>query len=497
MNSSNDYDVAVVGLGPVGGVLCNLLALQGLRVVAFDREPGVLQLPRGVGIDGEIMRVVQTIGLAEELEPRLKVFRGAQYLDVNGNVVATRPGITGPGPQGWPNRYNVHQPDFEEVVRSGLTDRPNVDLRLSHEVREVRSEEDAGIVVAENRQTGERFSVRSRYIVGCDGARSLVRRTAKLVLDDFGLNEPWLVVDFKINSRANLPDINTHYAHPEQPVIYVHVVRDLRRFEFKLRPDEDLDKATDSDVIWQRVSRWLKPDQAELVRAAVYTHRSLVARTWRVGRFIVAGDAAHQTPPFLGQGLCAGVRDAAALAWRLGAVIQQGASESLLDTYGDERGEHARFYIKTATTFGTVLTSPDRNTIEELNLRVGREGRGKPPRLGPGMFKMDAVGGRLAPQPRLASGELLDDVVGYRFGVIVNSEIRQQLSADFVDAIEKVGFTTVEASGGAAEWLRELDAQAVVVRPDRYYYGAFSDAATLEAELRSLASQLAPAAVLD
>src|SRR5690606_37539386 len=153
---------AVVGLGPVGGVLCNLLALQGLRVVAFDREPGVLQLPRGVGIDGEIMRVVQTIGLAEELEPRLKVFRGAQYLDVNGDVVATRPGITGPGPQGWPNRYNVHQPDFEEVVRSGLTDRTNVDLRLSHEVREVRSEEDAGIVVAENRQTGERFSVRSR-----------------------------------------------------------------------------------------------------------------------------------------------------------------------------------------------------------------------------------------------------------------------------------------------------------------------------------------------
>ena len=454
-----------------------------------------MQLPRCVGIDGEIMRVVQTIGLAEKLEPQLKVFRGAQYLDVNGNVVATRPGITGPGPQGWPNRYNVHQPDFEEVIRSGLINRPNVDLRLSHEVLEVRSEEDAGVVVAKNLVTGEQVTVRSHYVVGSDGARSIVRRTAKLTLDDFGLNQPWLVVDFKINERANLPEINTHYAHPEQPVIYVHVVRDLRRFEFRLRPDEDPNVITDTDAIWQRVSRWLTPDQAELVRAAVYTHRSLVARQWRVGRLVVAGDAAHQTPPFLGQGLCAGVRDAAALAWRLGAIIQRGASESLLDTYGEERGEHARFYIKTATTFGTVLTAPDRSTIEELNTRVGREGRGKPPRLGPGMFKMDEVGGRLAPQPRLASGELLDDVVGYRFAVVVDPEIRQQLGTDFVEELDKAGFTTVEASGGAAEWLRELDARAVVVRPDRYYYGAFSDAVTLEKELRSLAAELAPAGV--
>lgn len=490
---TGDYDVAVVGLGPVGGILANLLGMQGLRVGAFDRSPAAPQLPRGVGIDAEIMRVVQALGLAAELEPLLKVFRGAQYLDVDGQVVSTRPGITGPGPQGWAARYNVHQPDLENVLRAGLTAHPSLDLRLGWDVGGVRNLSGGGAELTASvagSRSAEVFT--ARYVVGCDGARSTVRKAANLALDDFGLEQPWIVADFEVSGSADLPGINTHYADPEQPVIYIHVVRNLRRFEFRAAPGEDLEKAVDPEAIWRRVSRWLSADEAVLVRAAVYTHRALVARRWREGALIVAGDAAHQTPPFLGQGLCAGVRDAASLAWRLGAIVHDGAPDTLVDSYQSERNEHARFIIATAASIGTVLTAPDKAKLNALNARIGREGTGQSPRLGPGLWQHGGPGGTLAPQPRLADGRLLDDVVGFAFAAVATPRLLAGLGDPARRRAEAAGVVLVEATGEAATWLSALEAGAVVVRPDRYYYGTFTASEDLGTALIELADSVAP-----
>lgn len=489
-----ECDVAVVGLGPVGAMLCNLLAVSGLDVVAFDREPATLQLPRAVGIDGEMMRMVQTVGLADKLLPFLKVFRGAQYLDAEGNVVSTRPGITGPGPQGWPNRFNVHQPELEEVLRGGLAASPHVDFRPGHEVLAVRDGEETATVQARNLETGADVEVRARFVVGCDGGRSLVRRSADIELEDFGLNQPWIVADFRINETADLPGINTHFADPRQPVIYIHVVRDLRRFEFRPLPDEDLAAAVEPDALWTRASRWIHPGQAELLRAAVYTHRSLVAREWRKGRLLLAGDAAHQTPPFLGQGLCTGLRDVASLAWRLGAIIHRGAPLELLDSYESERSEHARFFIKTATQLGSVLTAPSRDSLDALNGRVGREGQGKPPRLGPGLYCEEQVGGLLAPQPRLAGGALLDDVVGYRSVVVATATLMQAMPPALAELLGQADIALVEATGEAEGWLADLSCQAVLVRPDRYYFGRFDSVDELARSVERLVGQTVPGA---
>lgn len=487
--SARSADVAVVGLGPVGGIMALLLAHAGLSVVVLDREDEALQLPRGVGIDGEIMRVVQTLGLADQLEPLLKVFRGTQYLDADGNVVSTRPGITGPGPQGWPARYNCHQPELEGVFRAALAARPDVSVLAGHEVTAVTASATGVTVSATRRATGQETAVTARYAVGCDGARSVTRKAAGLALEDFGLNQPWLVADFKVSETANLPGINTHYADPESPAIYIHVVRDLRRFEFRARPGEDLAAAVEPAAVWARVARWLTPDQAELLRAAVYTHRSLVARQWRAGPIVLAGDAAHQTPPFLGQGLCTGVRDAASLAWRLRAIIRDGAGEELLDSYSAERGEHARFYIKTSTSLGSALSAPDKKTLDALNRRVGREGRGAPPRLGDGLFEAGGPGGTLAPQPRLADGRLLDDVTGYRFAAVATGDVLRQVPA----GAGRGRVALVEATGDAAAWLAGLGASAALVRPDRYYYGAYASAAAITEAIEKVTALIAPA----
>lgn len=493
-----DYDVAVVGLGPVGGILANLLGRQGVRTLVLDRSTKAADLPRGVGIDAEIMRVIQTIGLAEQLEPLMKVFGGTQYLDVEGNVVSSRPGITGPGEQGWPARYNVHQPDLEKVLRAGLSEHPNLEPRLGYEVDDVRALPEAGAQISATSADGTRLTASARYVVGCDGARSIVRRAAGLNLDDFGLNEPWIVVDFEVEESADLPGINTHYADPVQPVIYIHVVRNLRRFEFRARPGEDLKAAIAPDAIWQRVARWLTPDQARLVRAAVYTHRSLVAEEWRNGALIVAGDAAHQTPPFLGQGLCAGVRDAASLAWRLDAVVNRGARDVLLDGYGSERNAHARFIIQTATSIGSVLTAPQKSKLDALNARIGREGRGRPPRLGPGLWQQDGpgdIGGMLAPQPRLGDGRLLDDVVGFGFAVVARPDVLAHLALDLRTDLKDARIGLVPATGEAATWLSGLGAAAAVLRPDRYCYGTYAGAGALAAAMRDLLPVIAPGTV--
>ncbi|PPL17199.1 bifunctional 3-(3-hydroxy-phenyl)propionate/3-hydroxycinnamic acid hydroxylase [Microterricola pindariensis] len=485
-----ECDVVIVGLGPVGAFMANLLHESGLSVVAFDREPGVVQSPRGVGIDGEIMRAVQAIGLTDELNPLLKVFRGAQYLDVDGQVVSTRPGVSGEGSQGWPDRYNVHQPDLESVLRSGIGQRA-IDARNSHDVVSVVDEVDCAVVEAVNLTNGERARVRGRFVVGCDGGRSFVRKIVGTQLDDFGLNEPWIVVDFAVKDSAELPEINTHYADPHEPVIYIHVVRDLRRFEFKAAPGEDLEAAVDPENIWRRVSRWLRPEEAELLRAVVYTHRALVAETWTAGHVLLAGDAAHQTPPFLGQGLCTGVRDVISLCWRLRAIILEGASTGLLRSYESERSEHARFFIRTATSLGAVLTDPDRTKLTELNARIGREGSGEPPRLGAGVYSADGpAGGLLAPQPRLADGRRLDDLVGYRFGIVVSPSLAAQMSDDLRGLISSRDWALIEATGPAAEWLEELGSGAAIVRPDRYYYSTAGDVDALSRQLRELESTL-------
>lgn len=494
-----DHEVAIVGLGPVGGVLANILGSQGIDTVVLDRSLTAPDLPRGVGIDAEMMRVVQGVDLAETLEPFLKVFRGAQYLDIEGNVVSTRPGIDGPGPQGWPARYNVHQPDFENVLREGMLRFDALTLALGHEVDAVEHVTVDGVaggaVTSTELATGRPQRVTARYVVGCDGARSIVRKSAGVRLDDFGLNEPWIVVDFEVNETADVPGINTHFADPVTPVIYIHVVRNLRRFEFRAQPGEDLEAAVETDAIWQRVSRWLTPDQATLVRAAVYTHRSLVAENWRDGALIVAGDAAHQTPPFTGQGLCAGVRDVASLGWRLPAVLRGGAPDSLLDGYGEERSDHARFVIQTATSFSGVLTSPDKKTIDSLNARIGREGQGRPPRLGPGLWRAgdeNSVAGTLAPQPRLADGTLLDDVVGARFALVATAGCLADLAASTRERAEQAGIVLVEATGEATGWLEDLGAGAALVRPDRYYVDTCTDAADVAAAVELVAQALAP-----
>ncbi len=203
--------------------------------------------------------------------------------------------------------------------------------------------------------------IEARAVVGCDGAGSTIRKLAGLSLDDLGFDEPWLVVDVLANERglAKLPKTSVQYCEPARPTTYVMGTGAHRRWEFSLNADEDPRRMEQPDEVWGLLSRWIQPEDGELWRSASYRFHALVARDWRKGRVFIAGDAAHQQPPFLGQGLCQGIRDAANLAWKLEAVLRGAASDSLLDSYGQERRGHVAALTGIIKSIGGLIGERD------------------------------------------------------------------------------------------------------------------------------------------
>ena len=235
-----------------------------------------------------------------------------------------------------------------------------MDVRLRHDVFAFEEKADGVELRMEDLSTGKLVRASARYVVGCDGARSIVRRFMGTELDDLQSHERWLVVDVLLQrERPDLGDHSIQFCDPARPATYVRGVGNRRRWELMLMPGDDPTAITRPEAIWALLSRWVTPQEATLERPAVYTFHSVVARGWRAGRLLIAGDAAHQTPPFMGQGMCAGIRDAANLAWKLGAVVRGDAPPGLLDTYESERSPHVREFIQTAVRLGGVIQTTD------------------------------------------------------------------------------------------------------------------------------------------
>lgn len=474
------FDVALVGFGPVGAVLANLLVQQGLRVIAFEREADIYALPRAIALDAECMRVMQAIGVADTLAEQMVVGSGMRFVNAQGRLLIdwTRP--PGMGPQGWHSSYRYHQPSLETTLRERLSAFPGFTLRRRHEVFALDEENGQVRLRVEDLNAGRLSEVRADWVVGCDGARSTVRRFMGTELDDLRSHERWLVVDVILKrDRPDLGDHSIQYCDPARPATYVRGVGQRRRWELMLLPGEDPVQMTRPERIWSLLSRWVTPEDADLERPASYTFHSVVANGWRRGRLLIAGDAAHQTPPYMGQGLCAGIRDASNLAWKLAAVVRQGAAHTLLDTYESERSPHVRTFIAVTLELGRIIQETDPQAARERDARLLAQPmvfRAPQPRLGPGAHDDSKAGGTLSEQPFMEDGRRLDDVVGHRSALIVMPGLEAAAQA-WVDASICVVPAT---SGSCTQWLERLGAVAVLVRPDRYVAGVAGDAAGVE-----------------
>ncbi len=484
------HDVAIVGLGPTGAVLANLLGAAGLSVLVLEKEREVLALPRAIHFDGEVLRILQAAGLREEA---LAIARpgeqGMHFVNAAGETLLIRGGTAALGPHGGANNYYFHQPELETVLRAGLKRFANVEVRLGHEVSGIAQDADGVMLeVRELLHEGARTSrVRARYAVGCDGARSPVRRHMQSAMVDLGLRQPWLVFDVVLREPVDLPGHTVQYCDPARPMTYCNVVGNRRRWEIMVLPGDDREALVQPASLWRLVAPWLRPEQARLERAAIYTFHSVIAQGWRQGRLLLAGDACHQTPPFLGQGMCAGIRDAANLAWKLEAVLAQRASASLLDTYESERAPHVRALIELAVRLGDIIqtTDPVRAAERDARFRAGRpEVFELPPQmLGAGAFDPapGTPAGRPFPQPRLGDGRLLDDLLGRRSAVIGRADALAAAAPATAERWRRSGALIIDRpEAPIGDWLVAHAAHAVILRPDRYIVGVARTGADLD-----------------
>ena len=463
MADPRDCDVLIAGGGPVGVTLALLLAQRGVRVIVAEKEQAIYPLPRAAHLDHEAMRILQEAGVADAVMATSRQTGRYEFRNADGEILLLFEGSDRIGPGGWPGANMIHQPSVEAALRSRLEGQASAQLRTCWDLKSFAQDDDGIIATLDTPEGAQQVS--ARYLIGADGARSPVREACGIAFDDLDFEEPWLVIDTLVDDPARLPTANLQICDPARPTTCVLMGEGRHRWEFMIKPGEDAAEVASDASIVRLLEPWQVEGAVRLERKAVYTFRARIAAQWRQGRVLLAGDAAHQTPPFAGQGLCSGLRDAANLAWKLAAVVRDGAPDCLLDSYQPEREPNLRATIQMAIMMGRTvcLTDPQAAAERDRQMLAARAAGQSPdgnlayPPLDTGMIMAGSAGaGSYFPQ-LLAGSQRLDDVLGAGHWLIARSDLHSPPLAPFAATL--------------AEWLDAHQAEAVLVRPDRHVFG--------------------------
>jgi 3-(3-hydroxy-phenyl)propionate hydroxylase len=512
-----DVDVLIVGAGPVGLTIANILGLQGVRTLVVEERATLIDYPRGVGLDDEALRTFQSIGLVDRILPHTVPNQILRFFDAKRRVLAE---MAPPDARfGWPKRNGFVQPLVDAELLRGLDRFQHVEVRWDSPMTSCVQAADA--VTVELGGEGDAASVRARYVVGCDGGRSTTRRMMGVSFDGTTSSTRWLVVDIA-NDPLGHPNSEVG-ADPERPYASISIAHGIRRFEFMIHADESDEQAEDPAFLTRMLARMVPyPDRVEVIRRRIYTHHSRIAGAFRSGRLLLAGDAAHLMPVWQGQGYNSGIRDAANLGWKLAAVVSGRADDRLLDTYDIERRKHARAMIDLSTMVGRVISPTDRRVAAARDLivrsasivpslkRYVLEMRFKPmPRYEQGavVHSLDpneprdpgSPVGTLFIQPRVDTRTqqdvLLDEVLGRWFAVLCwNNNPRKILGDDAFAAWKALGGRFIalrpltqlhwtghddpdvvivgDRAGGLKSWFDAHKESVLFLRPDRCIAGA-------------------------
>ena len=490
---SADADVAVVGFGPVGSALAILLAQLGRTVTVLERWSEPYPLPRAVHFDHEVGRILQSCGIGEEVRKISEPAEIYEWRNAAGTTLL-RFGHTGDGPSGWPASSMFNQPKLEALLNRRATEL-GVDLRRGVEVTGVAQRDDHALVSGADGTT-----VSARFVVGCDGANSTVRTLLGLPVTDLGFFYDWLIVDVILHEPRVFDPINLQICDPLRPTTAVSGGPGRRRWEFMRLPHESLDELTDEARAWKLLASWdVHPGNARLERHAVYTFNARYAEQWRAGRVFLAGDAAHLMPPFAGQGMCSGLRDAANLAWKLDLVLDGHAADALLDSYQSERLPSARAAIEFSMELGKVICVPDpaEAAARDEAMAAGVNGTAPAPGL-PGI-----TSGFIHPTAPHAGTQLVqgkdggrrfDEEHGNGWRLVVLGAEVDRIGADERAWFESIGGRVVALADPDpmfARWFTEHDTRCALQRPDFYLYGTAPTAETATSLLADLRNHLA------
>jgi len=459
--------VVVVGAGPVGVTAALLLARRGIDVLLLDRHRAPYPQPRAVHLDDESLRVLQAAGVADAFAAVSRPMAGLRLLDGDHRTLAEFP--RGAGEHGWPQASMFSQPDLEAVLRAALAEEPRVRFRGGVELTGLSEGSGPVRLTVRDRDGGTEEELLADAVLGCDGANSTVRRLIGGWMRDLGPAERWLVVDLLADAPLDAwPGVH-QVCDPVRPATFMPIAGLRYRAELRLREGE-----SPADLDLPALLDRFGAAGCTVVRAAEYTFAARVADRWRRGRVLLCGDAAHLTPPFIGQGLGLGLRDVHQLSWKLAAVLA-GADDALLDTHQAERAPHARSLVRLAVLLGRLMTGGGpraavaRRGVLAAVQRVpalaafAADSRTPPLRPGPLVRRSRTAPGspvgRLLPQPTVAGGRRLDDVLGPGWAVLTAGG---RVPPDWPGPVFRVGEDL-----HSPELVRWLGRRSVLVRPDR------------------------------
>ncbi|OXY92368.1 bifunctional 3-(3-hydroxy-phenyl)propionate/3-hydroxycinnamic acid hydroxylase [Streptomyces diastatochromogenes] len=497
-SAHSPYDVAVIGYGPTGVTAANLLGAMGLRVVVVERDAEVFARARAISTDEEVLRIWQRTGLAERLKRDMLAERPLDFVDAHGRpFIRARPTPRG---HGHPPQMFIYQPAVEQVLRDGVDRYPNVEVLLRHECVRLRQEAD-GVELTVVGADDSLRRLRAAYVVAADGGSSLTRAQLNVGYEGRTYEDRWVVIDTEMLKPWPDHDKLRFRCDPARPAVDCPTPLGHHRWEFPILPGDDEKHLTTHDAIYAMVSGYgIGRDQIKILRATVYSHHVRFAARFRVGRVFLAGDAAHAMPPWIGQGMAAGVRDVANLCWKLAAVLRGELPETALDSYEAERKPHVKEVTRRAVFVGRIITErrlpvtrirdtalravdrvpgfgnwlQDSHWIPVAHYADGLQAR---PR--------SKASGHQLPQPwvTVADGSRarLDDVLGGRW-LLLNGGLPvpqpgwerpgvPSLTVTPAGSRPAEG-TVVDSDGVLLPWMAERRVATLALRPDAYVYAA-------------------------
>jgi 3-(3-hydroxy-phenyl)propionate hydroxylase len=491
--------VVIVGAGPTGLTAAALLGQYGVECLVLDRWESVYPRPRAVHLDDEVYRILGRLGIGDQFAAISWRCLGLRLLDRGMRVLAEFQRDAVDGRHGYPQASMFDQPDLEAILRASLSRHEALTLRGATEVTALTQDGGGVRVDFADPVTGRPDSVRTQYVLGCDGANSLARASIGTAMRDLGFAQRWLVVDVATAADIGQWEGVHQVCDPGRPATFMRVGKTRYRWEFRLAPGETADDYADPSRLHPLIRPWtggIPAGDLEVIRVAEYTFRAQVADRWRDRRVFLLGDAAHLTPPFIGQGMGTGMRDAVNLAWKLAAVLGGGLPERMLDSYQAERKPHALASIRLAKLTGALMTQG--GGAGNLLRRAAAPRLHRVPGLReqvldsetPALHRSDLVvrrawrrslAGRLCPNVVLPDGRRFDDVAAGRFAVVTLTGP----SAEQRDHVRRRGAVLLTAAPGTGlhRWLRAGRADAATVRPDGAVLQASRDLAGLCAAL--------------
>ena len=499
------FDLAIVGYGPVGAAAANIFAAKGFNIIVIEPKKEIWDIPRAVHFDGQVQRIFQSMGIFDQIEKIIDPIMGINFINRSGKNLLSVGFEDHPKLNGYFEGVMFNQPKFEEILRTNALKYNNIQFELGSYVSSLEALDDINNFEVINNSTNEKSNFSSTYLIGSDGADSFVRKSLGIKMHDYNCDQDWVVVDYLVDDRYEILDKSRYQiCDYKRPTTLLPITDNHVRWEFKINPDDDVDKLESEENIRKFMSphMWrINPDidvnSGKLIRSSKYTFHGLLVDQFRVKNSFLIGDAAHQTPPFLGQGLCQGIKDAHNLCWKLVGVRDGNFNKKILDSFNDERKEVNDFMIRTAIKQGDVIGSQDRlkaffrdmffmfakkfpKALSALKFQYSWK-------FHQGIMDNDLypneINGVIIPQPDIdirLDGKQFDQFIGESFALIIFNE-KQSLIKD-LSAIEAIKFYKNNiyvlgenhpfmSDGKLASWASLNNVSAVIIRPDKHVYG--------------------------